>query len=632
MNKQIYKNDVVQVEWSYEKKVQEWLPKYKIFFKSTITNRVDDNGKDNEENNPTGKDNTQNTSTDSGVHQQDHSGQEEQNEIEDEYEENESDHHNCYEDIDETEYINKTRKRHRSPSCEYEPQEARQSRLSRKDIFDMEQRNQHRPLHGQNYAVHPRKRSRSPSRYYDRDYDEDTYENYYNDYYDYYPESDRYDHNMGYDKNDEYYRSHVNVYPRRETEIDSNGVTWHYFDSRIHVRKDNNKIEVLDPKGSHTVDVRYRIGNPMQFQTIGKTKNSEKSPYIDAREGHAVLVSSFDRSISNNDLGNSKYIGIESSLTAGSGLSETLNIIKDNDSTFTRTLLQPNNKDITDSFPKSAFDAVSIVDFTAGWNFTNSSSFAAFAKDKDIDISAFLERIGAPPCPESRWKFLRKREREARRAMILSFTPLHLLDLMGEKIEKIEEHVKNKSNISSKQTNAIARTMLPVSRHLIGNWMTHKMNLRNAVLQDRSHPKCMKLLYSSLWEAGLCAEDAIKEAENSTSTNLPALLGLTNSRYPKSNRHNIQPFKKRRVEQPRLVESHYDYQYNTRGRGFRRPPTRKPRQISLPRRGQRNWQSHPSSKVNENQEQKSDGIQERNSNNFNKGRNTRNNRRGSHRK
>ena len=46
----------------------------------------------------------------------------------------------------------------------------------------MEQRNQYRPVHGQNYAVHPRKRRRSPSRYYDdRDYDEDTYENYYND-------------------------------------------------------------------------------------------------------------------------------------------------------------------------------------------------------------------------------------------------------------------------------------------------------------------------------------------------------------------------------------------------------------------------------------------------------------------
>ena len=173
--------------------------------------------------------------------------------------------------------------------------------------------------------------------------------------------------------------------------------------------------------------------------------------------------------------------------------------------------------------------------------------------------------------------------------------------------------------------------MLPVSKHLTGSWMTAKMILRSTILHDRSHPKSLKLLNSSLWEAGLCAKEAIKEAENSPSTNLPALLGLSSFKYSRGNHHYTQPYKKRRVEQPRYMQSGYDYQYLTQNQGFRKPQPRKPQHISLPRKNQRNWQQHNSPVPNDNQEQKHQPFRGRN-NNYNKTRSTRNFRRGNQRK
>ena len=648
-----YKNDIIGVEWAYEETIQNWLPKYKVNLKSAEQELVEthsNRGNENTDDSNNDGANVQNTSAaDITVHQSDEHPDNSHNE-----QVNDTEHENNHRNVSREQSYrysdNQDRERHsrryHSYCDEHICPHTSNNRPSRREMFERERIYQDRSTQPIQYPErnddsNRLKRHRSPS--FPQDENSQYFQPSYEDYY------DEYNQNRGDLEHDHipYYNDYaygntspnVNQHPVLPYEVDySTGITWINFDSRIHTRKDSNKIEIQSPQGPHTVNVTYKIGNTMQFQTIATTKKEDRSPYIDPREGHAVILSAFDRSLSNNDMGSNRYIGIESSLVAGSGLAETFDLLKRHETTMTQTAVEKGFSELLETFPKTAFDAVSIIDFTSGWNFSNTSTFAAFAKDKEIDVKAFLNRIDSDVTKmDTRVnKFLLKKEKETRKAMIQLSTPLHLLDLMGEKIDKLEESVKNKSNISSSQTNSIARTISPVLKHTVCTWMIAKMSVRNAVLKNRDNPKVMKLLKSSLWEAGLFAEEAIKEVESSITNNLPVMLGLSTYNYHRDNKPYIPPYKRIRMAPPRHIQTQQNnYRHPNRHQGFRNPQPRKPQpqpQPSTPKTNQRNWQSHYPAKDNETQDFKNQQNQRRNPNNYNKNRNTEYNRRGNQRK
>ena len=660
-----HKNDQLQMEWNYEDSIQNWLPKYDIRTRSAEPKNAYSNVDNTEQQVDESIDNgniSQNVSTTKNIVDQDDqlidTTDQRQYEGHSDREENDSDGSN----EEFSGFIgneNRDSQYERDQSSVYEHPRHANERLSRREMFDIQQasrrrNNRQQPISANEnrYDNSRQKRYRSPSvKYYDNS-------NYYQPSYDEYV--DEHFHNMEdyemdnipYPNDNESVNPYINnhsvdrsifqnneIPPVKEFEIDYNtGITWVNFDLRIHVRKDNNKIQVETAKGPQLINVKYRIGNSMQFQTIPTTKNDNKSPFIDAREGHAVILSSFDRSVSNNDFGNHKYMGIESSLVAGSGLAETLNLLKSHETTLTQTTVDKGLTQLLEKFPNAAFDTVSIIDFTSGWNFSNSSTFAAFAKDKELDINAFINRIdGNPKQIHSRINnFLLKREKETRKTVVNILTPLHLLDLMGEKIDKLDDTIKNRSTLSSAQTNAIARTLLPVAKSVISTWMVAKMAVRNALLKNHDNPTIMKLLKSSLWDACIFAEEAINEIESSTGNNLPVMLGLTKFYQPKGNSFYNQPSKRMRMTQPQnpIQVRQNDFQNPAQNRTFRHPPPRKPqiKQPSPTRTNPRNWRTNFPSKDNETPDFKNQQTQQRNPNNYNRNKNTRPNRRGNQRK
>ena len=318
---------------------------------------------------------------------------------------------------------------------------------------------------------------------------------------------------------------HLGVQQPKTHEVDcTTGETWLYFDPQYHTRKDNNKIEISTADGPKLINVQYKIGNPNQFKTVTKLVANDISPFIDGREGHSVLMSSFNRSQSVNNFYTTKRIPFETRLDTGTGLSTTLDILKNLDANITEHVFENKVKELHDVFPKHQFDAVTIADYTSGWNLT-SSSFVAFAKDQDLVVKNVNQQLNMNinfTVP----KTLLTSEREARKRVINTMTSLHLLDLFGEKIDSIDEHIKRTTKLSSLQTKAIARTILPNLKFTVMHWMITKMKIRKAVLKDHTQSNNLKLLRSSLWDENLFPSSVTNELLNQPGKNMAPLLGL----------------------------------------------------------------------------------------------------------
>ena len=151
--------------------------------------------------------------------------------------------------------------------------------------------------------------------------------------------------------------------------------------------------------------------------------------------------------------------------------------------------------------------------------------------------------------------------------MINCITSIHLMDLLGEKIDNLSEKIKTEAKLSSRLTKAIARTMLPTLKVAITKWMLAKMRVRKAIFPDNTKPEVMTLLRSSLWEADIIPlRDINNLKRDGPLHNLVPILGMNlptaKRTYTESytyNQYNSQPDKRRRFQDNRPV----------RGRGFR---------------------------------------------------------------
>ena len=316
--------------------------------------------------------------------------------------------------------------------------------------------------------------------------------------------------------------------PPRPYDVDPiTGESWLCFDPNLHTKKGDNKIELWTSEGQRTVNVQYKIGNPYMFKTLTTATVNNQTPFIDGREGHSVLLTSFNKYGSPNDFGNVRKSPFETRLETGSGLASTLDFFKSKDTEITTAIFDNNNKKVNECFPRAAFEPITVADFTSGWSLT-SSSFVAFAKDKELSIydaknQLIINRdITIPP-------HLLRLERESRRKLVNTLTTFHCLDLLGEKIDSLDEHIKTTARLSSLQTKAIGRTMLPNFHSTVVNWQYAKMKVRKAVLKDHTHSNNLRLLRSSLWCDNLFPDSVVTEIRTHGGKNMATLLGFNNN-------------------------------------------------------------------------------------------------------
>ena len=184
-------------------------------------------------------------------------------------------------------------------------------------------------------------------------------------------------------------------------------------------------------------------------------------------------------------------------------------------------------KELSDAFPKIAFGAPSIMDFTLGWPLSNATSFAKFAKYKELDPMEFSTQIKVPLKLKVH-KALLRTENVERHCLVQCLTLIHSQDLYGEKIDDIEEVVRIRNKVSSLHMQAMAKPGIYLLKHHLQKWIIAKIRIRKAILTDRSKPAANELLLSNPFESKIFPDKAISEMlTDSPQMNILPALGLS---------------------------------------------------------------------------------------------------------
>ena len=127
--------------------------------------------------------------------------------------------------------------------------------------------------------------------------------------------------------------------PKEEVRFDKTQLLhWIQFNPMIHVRKTRDKMEYWTNEGVCTMTVKYNTENSKEFISLGRTKEEKASPFIDSRTGNATILSTFNKAMSDSDLG-AKMNGIISHIEQGMGLALTLDILKKHEHLMTEVAM-----------------------------------------------------------------------------------------------------------------------------------------------------------------------------------------------------------------------------------------------------------------------------------------------------
>ena len=285
--------------------------------------------------------------------------------------------------------------------------------------------------------------------------------------------------------------------------LDELGQHWIKFHPALHVVQGRDRMQIWTSKGTPiSVKVRYNEEDRNLFMNLGPAAEDKDSPFINPREGYGVILQSFHKKMSGTtDLG-TKVNGLISHIATDMGLAKVCDILKSNENHMTEMALEEKEKELLNSFPSNAFENQMVAEFAQGWNLSSETSYSDFAKDKNVDLEYLRKALNSYMNIRVDSAMLDK-ERICRKEMINCITSIHLLDLLGEKIELLTEKTKTDAQLSPSITKAIARTMLPTLKIAMAKWMLAKMRLRKAIFTDRRNPNVRTLLKTSLWEANI---------------------------------------------------------------------------------------------------------------------------------
>ena len=116
---------------------------------------------------------------------------------------------------------------------------------------------------------------------------------------------------------------------------------------------------------------------------------------MNAREGHSTLVMVLDKTMSDNDLGQ-KMSGNSTHIVQGMGLAQVIDLVKTHEPHMMEAVMALKEKEVLSAFPTPAFEQVTVADFQQGCDLQKESSYAEFAKDKNLDTAPLKEIGGAP--------------------------------------------------------------------------------------------------------------------------------------------------------------------------------------------------------------------------------------------
>ena len=290
-----------------------------------------------------------------------------------------------------------------------------------------------------------------------------------------------------------------------------------------------------------------------------------------------------------------KLKGLASHIEQSQGLAQVQDILKKHENHMTEAAAELKEGELLDAFPKNAFGYLTVVDFEQGCDLTNESTYAAFAKDKNLEVNKFKTQLGVSDVVLKVDDPLLNKERLAKKEVVNCMTSIHLLDLLSEKIDQLSEKTRTDTKLSSSMIKAITRTLLPILKIAVTKWFLAKMRIRRVLLQDRTLPGVMTLMRSSLWDANIFPSKEINELKkNGAGKNMISILGIecinskrklsqirdnhahnTNQKRRKMN-HQVNrnrdnqyqwQFEPRNYEQNRHDQGQF---YNQRGRGTQR--------------------------------------------------------------
>ena len=269
------------------------------------------------------------------------------------------------------------------------------------------------------------------------------------------------------------------------------GYTWLYINRRTEVVGSKVKI------GGTLTQVKWHP-TKQAFRTVSETVDDE-SPFMSIPQSLDTLAGFFVTQHDTRDkLGpsNRSYRG---QISDDSNFHHMMKILINSAPMAMDALYRDDRKALESSFPVSAFDPVSVINFTSGWTFTTEKDFSKIAKG-ELDIKEASSHLKLKYSINVPKKYLSE-EKAARMRLIEFISSIGALDGI---IKKVEDPVVVEA------LKATARHFLSFLKDFTKSWYSAKFAVRRIALQYSESPSAMQLLCSNMWEAPLFAVEASK--------------------------------------------------------------------------------------------------------------------------
>ena len=233
------------------------------------------------------------------------------------------------------------------------------------------------------------------------------------------------------------------------------------------------------------------------FRTVAHTVETD-SPFMDTSQSldtvAAFLLTQHD---SRDKMGpsNRSYRG---QIREDSDMHRTMKILTDSAPKAMDAIYRDDLKALESSFPASAFDPVSVINFTSGWNFTTEKDFSKMAKGEPLDLKEASDTLQLDYTINVPKKYTLD-EKTTRTRLFEYISAIGTLDNIIRKV----------------QDPGLADVLRAAARHYVSflkdfakAWYKAKFLVRRIALQYSQSPQTMSLLRSNMWEAPLFAVEA----------------------------------------------------------------------------------------------------------------------------
>ena len=318
------------------------------------------------------------------------------------------------------------------------------------------------------------------------------------------------------------------------------------------------------------------------YRTVARQHETE-TPYMGPQQALDAMVSYLSTQRDSGDKIGPNNRSFRWHLEESSDLSSILRVLVKHSPTAVDAIFRNDTKALETTLPSSAFDAVSVVNFTSGWNFTKNKDFSKFANSDILNmrtVSRRLEVTDTIIVPQN----LLKEEKTTRTRLVEYISGIGMFDCIIGKIDS---------------TSPLHEALKAATRHSVSflkdyteAWYKAKFAVRRAALQYTAKPISMKLLCSNMWEASLFGSDAVTDFINRDVRQEGTMNRLGLKPYNKNGRTNSthKPTRKRSRSRSRSPKRRSWYtphrQHNNQGqRPDSFPSSERYNQSSQPGRG-----------------------------------------------